>query len=78
MALGRDDTARVVRASLSTQHLTVEDREAAEIALNAVKHGLDSANVLHLARSGSASVMPTTVPMKPVVGSNQTRWRGRA
>ena len=57
--LGRDDIARVLRALLSIEHLTVEDREAAEIALNAFQNGLDFADALHLARSGSATAFAT-------------------
>lgn len=58
-ALPAKDTARVLRALASIQHLTLEDRDAVLGALDAFDKGLDLADALHLARSSRASGFAT-------------------
>jgi len=49
------DVSRVLRALASLQHITLEDRDAVLVALDAFDSGLDFADALHLARSSRAS-----------------------
>ena len=49
------DIARVLRALASIEHITVEDRGAVLVALDAFDKGLDFADALHVARSSRAS-----------------------
>ncbi len=58
-ALPAKDTARVLRALASIEHLTLEDRDAVLGALDAFDKGLDLADALHLARSSRASGFAT-------------------
>lgn len=45
------DIARVMRALASIEHVTLEDRDAVLVAVDAFDKGLDFADALHLARS---------------------------
>jgi len=58
-ALPAKDTARVLRALASIEHVTLEDRDAVLAALDAFEKGLDLADALHLARSSRASGFAT-------------------
>ena len=58
-ALPAKDTARVLRALASIEHVTLEDRDAVLGALDAFEKGLDLADALHLARSSRASGFAT-------------------
>ena len=58
-ALSTKDTARVLRALASIEHVTLEDRDAVLGALDAFDKGLDLADALHLARSSRASGFAT-------------------
>ena len=58
-ALSTKDTARVLRALASIEHVTLEDRDAVLGALDAFEKGLDLADALHLARSSRASGFAT-------------------
>jgi predicted nucleic-acid-binding protein len=49
------DIARVLRALASIEHITLEDRNAVLVALDAFDKGLDFADALHIARSSRAS-----------------------
>ena len=49
------DIARVLRALASIGHITLEDRDAVLMAVEAFDKGLDFADALHLARSSRAS-----------------------
>lgn len=49
------DVSRVLRALASIEHITLEDRDAALVAVDAVDKGLDFADALHLARSTRVS-----------------------
>jgi predicted nucleic-acid-binding protein len=49
------DISRVLRALASIQHITLEDRDAVLVALDACDRGLDLADALHLARSSRAA-----------------------
>jgi predicted nucleic-acid-binding protein len=53
------DVARVIRALASIEHITLEDRDAALVAFDALDGGLDFADALHLARSSRASAFST-------------------
>lgn len=53
------DTSRVLRALASIEHITLEDRDAVLIAVDAFDKGLDFADALHLARSSRASAFAT-------------------
>ena len=53
------DISRVLRALASIQHVTLEDRDAVLVAVDAFDKGLDFANALHLARSSRASGFAT-------------------
>ena len=49
------DIARVLRALAGIEHVTLEDRDAVLVAIDAFAKGLDFADALHLARSSRAS-----------------------
>lgn len=53
------DVARVLRALASIEHVTLEDRDAVLVAIDAFDKGLDFADALHLARSSRASGFAT-------------------
>ena len=53
------DISRVLRALASIEHITLEDRDAVLVALDAFDKGLDFADALHLARSSRASGFAT-------------------
>jgi predicted nucleic-acid-binding protein len=53
------DISRVLRALASIEHITLEDRNAVLVALDAFDQGLDFADALHLARSTRASSFAT-------------------
>lgn len=53
------DVSRVLRALASIEHITLEDRDAVLVALDAFDKGLDFADALHLARSSRASGFAT-------------------
>jgi len=58
-ALPRRDIVAVLRALVGIEHVTIEDRDAVPVALDAFDTGLDFADALHMARSGSATVFAT-------------------
>jgi predicted nucleic-acid-binding protein len=53
------DISRVLRALASIEHITLEDRDAVLVALDALDKGLDFADGLHLARSSRTSGFAT-------------------
>jgi predicted nucleic-acid-binding protein len=53
------DISRVLRALASIEHITLEDRHAVLVAVDASDKGLDFADALHLARSSRASGFAT-------------------
>jgi predicted nucleic-acid-binding protein len=54
------DVLRVLRALASIEHITLEDRDAVLVAVDAfAKGGLDFADALHMARSSRASGFAT-------------------
>jgi predicted nucleic-acid-binding protein len=53
------DVSRVFRALVSIEHMTLEDRDAVLVALDAFDKGLGFADALHLARSSRASGFAT-------------------
>lgn len=53
------DAVRVLRALASIEHITLEDRDAVLVAIDAFEKGLDFADALHLARSTRASAFTT-------------------
>jgi predicted nucleic-acid-binding protein len=53
------DIARVLRALAGVENVTLEDRHAVLVALDAFEKGLDFADALHLARSARASAFVT-------------------
>jgi predicted nucleic-acid-binding protein len=53
------DISRVLRALASIEHITLEDRDAVLVAVDAFDKGLDFADALHLARSSRASGFAT-------------------
>ena len=53
------DVSRVLRALSTIEHMTLEDRDAVLVAVDAFDKGLDFADALHLARSFRASVFAT-------------------
>lgn len=57
--LPRKDTSRVLRALASIEHVTLEDRDAVLVAIDAFDKGLDFADALHLARSKRAAAFTT-------------------
>jgi len=57
--LPKRDISRVLRALASIEHITLEDRDAVLVAVDAFDKGLDFADALHLARSSRASGFAT-------------------
>ena len=57
--LSRKDTSRVLRALASIEHVTLEDRDAVLVAIDAFDKGMDFADALHLARSTRAAAFTT-------------------
>jgi predicted nucleic-acid-binding protein len=53
------DISRVLRALASIEHITLEDRDAVLVAVDAFGKGLDLADALHLARSSRTSGFAT-------------------
>jgi predicted nucleic-acid-binding protein len=53
------DISRVLRALASIEHVTLEDRGAVLVAIDAFDKGLDFADALHLARSSRAAGFTT-------------------
>jgi predicted nucleic-acid-binding protein len=53
------EISRVLRALASIEHITVEDRDAVLVALDAFDKGLDLSDALHIARSSRASGFAT-------------------
>ncbi len=53
------DISRVLRALASLAHITIEDRDAVLVAIDAFDKGVDFADALHLARSTRASGFAT-------------------
>ena len=53
------DISRVLRVLSSIEHITLEDRSAVLMALDAFDQGLDFADALHMARSSRASGFAT-------------------
>jgi predicted nucleic-acid-binding protein len=53
------DVLRVLRALASIEHITLEDRDAVLVAVDAFDKGLDFADTLHMARSSRASGFAT-------------------
>ena len=53
------DVLRVLRALASIEHITLEDRDAVLVAVDAFEKGLDFADALHVARSSRASGFAT-------------------
>ena len=53
------DVSRVLRALASIEHITLEDRDAVLVAVDAFENGRDFADALHLARSSRASGFAT-------------------
>ena len=57
--LARRDIVRVLRALTGIEHLTLEDRDAALVAIEGLEKGLDFADALHVAGSARASAFST-------------------
>ena len=57
--LSTRNISRVLRALASIEHITLEDRDAVLVAIDAFNKGLDFADALHLARSSRASGFAT-------------------
>lgn len=57
--LPKRDISRVLRALASIEHITLEDRDAVLVGIDAFDKGLDFADALHLARSSRASGFAT-------------------
>ena len=57
--LPRRDISRVFRALVGIEHVTLEDRDAVLMAVDAFDRGLDFADALHVARSRRASGFAT-------------------
>ncbi len=53
------DISRVLRMLSSIEHITIEDRSAVLMALDAFDQGLDFADALHMVRSSRASGFAT-------------------
>jgi len=53
------DISRILRALASIEHVTLEDRDAVLVAVDAFDKGLDFADALHVARSSRASGFAT-------------------
>ena len=58
-ALPTRDISRVLRALASIEHISLEDRDAVLVAIDAFDRGLDFADALHIARSSRASGFAT-------------------
>ena len=58
-ALTPSDISRVLRALASIEHVTLEDRDAVLVAVDAFDKGLDFADALHLARSSRSAQFAT-------------------
>ena len=58
-ALSARNVSRVLRALVSIEHITIEDRVAVLAALDAYDNGVDFADALHISRSARASVFAT-------------------
>jgi predicted nucleic-acid-binding protein len=57
--LSTRDISRVLRALASIEHVTLEDRDAVLVAVDAFDKGLDFADALHLAHSSRVSGFAT-------------------
>jgi len=57
--LPQKEIARVLRALASIEHVTLEDRDAVLVAVDAFDKGLDFADALHIAGSSRASTFAT-------------------
>jgi predicted nucleic-acid-binding protein len=57
--LPRTDISRVLRALAGIEHVTLEDRDAVLVAVDAFDKGVDFADALHLARSSRTSGFAT-------------------
>jgi predicted nucleic-acid-binding protein len=57
--LSTREVSLVLRALASIEHITLEDRDAVLVAVDAFDKGLDFADALHLARSSRASGFTT-------------------
>ena len=57
--LPRRDVSSVLRALAGIEHVTLENRDAVLVAVDAFDKGLDFADALHLARSSRASRFAT-------------------
>jgi predicted nucleic-acid-binding protein len=57
--LSTRDISRVLQALASIEHITLEDRDAVLVAVDAFDKGLDFSDALHLARSSRASGFAT-------------------
>jgi predicted nucleic-acid-binding protein len=53
------DVLHVLRALASIEHITLEDRDAVLVAVDAFDKGIDFADALHMARSSRASGFAT-------------------
>lgn len=58
-ALPRREIAKVMRALIGIEHITIEDRTATLAALDAFDTGFDFADALHVARSSRATAFVT-------------------
>ncbi len=58
-AMTRREIAGVLRALVGIEHVTLEDRDAVLVALEAFEVGVDLADALHLSRSGRATSFAT-------------------
>jgi predicted nucleic-acid-binding protein len=54
-SLPRRTIVEVLRALVGIEHLTIEDRNAALAAIDALESGMDFADALHIARSSNTS-----------------------
>ena len=57
--MARKDVARVLRALVGIEHVTIEDQSAVLTALDAFDAGLDLADALHVCRCGRATGFAT-------------------
>ena len=57
--LPKRDISRVLRALASIEHITLEDRDAVLVAIDAYDRGLDFADALHIACSSRAAGFAT-------------------
>ena len=58
-SMARTEIARVLRALVGIEHVTIEDRAAVLMALDAFDVGLDLADALHVCRSERATAFLT-------------------